>query len=57
MKDKYIVVQSWCSSDPMVHGPFKSYKLAEKWIKDYSWDNYDCNNELSMNVNHLTEVK
>ncbi len=56
MKEKYIVVQTWCSSDPIVHGPFKSYKKAEKWIKNYTWDNYDCNNELSMDISRLKPV-
>lgn len=56
MNEKYIVVQTWCSSDPVVHGPFKSYKKAEKWIKNYCWDNYDRNNELSMDISRLRPV-
>ena len=56
MNEKYIVVQTWCSSDPIVYGPFKSYKKAEKWIKHYSWDNYDRNNELSMDISRLRPV-
>tara|TARA_R100000734_G_scaffold18634_1_gene15996 strand:+ start:2685 stop:2861 length:177 start_codon:yes stop_codon:yes gene_type:complete len=57
MNEKYIVVQTWCSSDPIVTGTFKSYKLAEQWIKNYSWDNYDRNNELIMDISKLREVK
>ena len=56
MKDKYIVVQTWCSCDPIVHGPFKSYNRAEQWIKKYTWDNYDRKNELSMDISKLRPV-
>lgn len=56
MNERYIVVQTWCSCDPIVHGTFKSYNKAEQWIKNYSWSNYDHNNELSMYINRLIPV-
>ena len=52
-KDKYVVVMTWDSCDPMVYGLFNNYEDAEKWRKNYEWDEYDMNNELSFNIEKL----
>tara|TARA_E500000331_G_scaffold320706_1_gene334435 strand:+ start:201 stop:392 length:192 start_codon:yes stop_codon:yes gene_type:complete len=56
MEDKYVIVLTWDSCDPMVYGLFDSYYDADKWRKNYKWDEYDKNNELSFNIEKLKGV-
>ena len=37
MEDKYVIVLTWDSCDPMVYGLFDSYYDADKWRKNYKF--------------------
>ena len=54
---KYVVIYQNDSSDPIVYGLFYSEKKADKFIADWSWDDYDRNNDAHLQVEELRSIK
>ena len=51
--DKFVVIASWDSCEPIVYGSFDSYNDAQVFIDKWVWNEYDSRHELCLDISRL----